>query len=99
MLDSAMSALASLTDPALLLMLLVGVIAGLVMGLIPGLGGTAAVAILLPITFGMEPAPALAMLIGALAVVHTSDTVSAVLLGAPGLRLGIGHDARWLFHG
>lgn len=84
MLDSAMSALASLTDPALLLMLLVGVIAGLVMGLIPGLGGTAAVAILLPITFGMEPAPALAMLIGALAVVHTSDTVSAVLLGAPG---------------
>lgn len=84
MLDSAMSALASLTDPGLLLMLLVGVVAGLVMGLIPGLGGTAAVAILLPITFGMEPAPALAMLIGALAVVHTSDTVSAVLLGAPG---------------
>ena len=84
MLDSAMTALVSLTDPALLLMLLVGVVAGLVMGLIPGLGGTAAVAILLPITFGMEPAPALAMLIGALAVVHTSDTVSAVLLGAPG---------------
>lgn len=84
MLDSAMAALASLTDPALLLMLLVGVIAGLVMGLIPGLGGTGAVAILLPVTFGMEPAPALALLIGALAVVHTSDTVSAVLLGAPG---------------
>ncbi|MCW2133125.1 tripartite tricarboxylate transporter permease [Arthrobacter sp. VKM Ac-2550] len=84
MLDSAMAALASLADPALLLMLLVGVVAGLVMGLIPGLGGTGAVAILLPITFGMEPAPALALLIGALAVVHTSDTVSAVLLGAPG---------------
>jgi putative tricarboxylic transport membrane protein len=32
----------------------------------------------------MEPAEALALLIGALAVVHTSDTVSAVLLGAPG---------------
>lgn len=32
----------------------------------------------------MEPASALALLIGALAVVHTSDTVSAVLLGAPG---------------
>ncbi|WP_417233724.1 tripartite tricarboxylate transporter permease [Arthrobacter sp.] len=84
MLDSAMAALASLSDPSLLLMLLVGVVAGLVMGLIPGLGGTGAVAILLPITFGMDPAPALALLIGALAVVHTSDTVSAVLLGAPG---------------
>ena len=67
-----------------LIMLAVGVVAGLVMGLIPGLGGTGAVAILLPVTFGMEPGQALALLIGALAVVHTSDTVSAVLLGAPG---------------
>ena len=84
MLDSAMAALASLADPSLLIMLLIGTVAGLIMGLIPGLGGTGAVAILLPITFGMEPPQALALLIGALAVVHTSDTVSAVLLGAPG---------------
>jgi TctA family transporter len=84
MLDSALAALQSLADPSLLLMLIVGVLAGLVMGLIPGLGGTGAVAILLPVTFGMDPASALALLIGALAVVHTSDTVSAVLIGAPG---------------
>ena len=84
MTESALAALQSLADPSLLLMLGAGVVAGLVMGLIPGLGGTGAVAILLPVTFGMDPAPALALLIGALAVVHTSDTVSAVLLGAPG---------------
>lgn len=84
MMDSALTALGSLADPSLLVMLAVGVLAGLVIGLIPGLGGTGAVAILLPLTFGMEPAAALAMLIGALAVVHTSDTVAAVLLGAPG---------------
>ena len=84
MLDSALAALASLTQPSLLLMLAAGVVAGLVIGLIPGLGGTGAVAILLPVTFGMEPEQALALLIGALAVVHTSDTVAAVLLGAPG---------------
>lgn len=84
MTDAALSALASLADPSLLLMLAIGVLAGLVIGLIPGLGGTGAVAILLPVTFGMEPEAALAMLIGALAVVHTSDTVAAVLLGAPG---------------
>ena len=53
MLDSAMAALASLADPSLLIMLLIGTVAGLIMGLIPGLGGTGAVAILLPITFGM----------------------------------------------
>jgi putative tricarboxylic transport membrane protein len=84
MLESALTALQSLLEPSLLIMLAVGVLAGLVMGLIPGLGGTGAVAILLPVTFGMEPSEALALLIGALAVVHTSDTVSAVLLGAPG---------------
>ena len=84
MLESALAALQSLADPGLLLMLVIGVAAGLVMGLIPGLGGTGAVAILLPVTFGMDAPQALALLIGALAVVHTSDTVSAVLLGAPG---------------
>lgn len=84
MIESALAALASLADPSLLLMLVAGVVAGLVMGLIPGLGGTGAVAILLPVTFGMDPSSALALLIGALAVVHTSDTVAAVLLGAPG---------------
>jgi putative tricarboxylic transport membrane protein len=84
MFDAALSALQSLAQPSLLIMLLIGVAAGLVMGLIPDLGGTGAVAILLPVTFGMEPAQAFALLIGALAVVHTSDTVSAVLLGAPG---------------
>jgi putative tricarboxylic transport membrane protein len=83
-LESATAALQSLLEPSLLIMLAIGVVAGLVMGLIPGLGGTGAVAILLPVTFGMEPSEALALLIGALAVVHTSDTVSAVLLGAPG---------------
>lgn len=84
MTDAAFSALASLANPSLLIMLAIGVVAGLVIGLIPGLGGTGAVAILLPVTFGMEPEQALALLIGALAVVHTSDTVAAVLLGAPG---------------
>jgi putative tricarboxylic transport membrane protein len=84
MLDSALAALQALADPSLLVMLVVGVLAGLVIGLIPGLGGTGAVAILLPVTFGMEAPQALALLIGALAVVHTSDTVAAVLLGAPG---------------
>src|SRR5688572_15031276 len=84
MIESALAALSSLADPSLLLMLVAGVVAGLIMGLIPGLGGTGAVAILLPVTFGMDPSSALALLIGALAVVHTSDTVSAVLLGAPG---------------
>jgi putative tricarboxylic transport membrane protein len=84
MIDAALAALSSLADPSLLVMLVAGVFAGLLIGLIPGLGGTGAVAVLLPVTFGMDAPQALALLIGALAVVHTSDTVAAVLLGAPG---------------
>src|SRR6185437_11414060 len=80
----AVVALHGLFAPEQLILLLIGIAAGLIIGLIPGLGGAGAVAILLPVTFGMDPEQALAMLIGALAVVHTSDTVATVLLGAPG---------------
>ena len=84
MFDAAFSALAQLLDPTLLVFLLCGVLAGLVMGIIPGLGGTGAVAVLLPFAFILEPTQALALIIGAVAVVHTSDTIAAVLIGVPG---------------
>lgn len=84
MLDAAGSALAAFLDPALLLFLVLGVLAGLVVGIIPGLGGTGAVALLLPFIFVLEPEQALALIIGAVAVVHTSDTISSVLIGIPG---------------
>lgn len=84
MFDAALSALGSLLDPSLFLLLACGVLAGLVMGIIPGLGGTGAVAVLLPFAFVLEPHQALALIIGAVAVVHTSDTISAVLIGVPG---------------
>ncbi|AXG14261.1 tripartite tricarboxylate transporter permease [Intrasporangium calvum] len=84
MFDAAFQALAALLDPTLLIYLVVGVLAGLVMGIIPGLGGTGAVAVLLPFAFILEPTQALALIIGAVAVVHTSDTIAAVLIGVPG---------------
>ncbi|WP_404287390.1 tripartite tricarboxylate transporter permease [Glutamicibacter arilaitensis] len=68
----------------MLLFLLIGVVAGLVIGVIPGLGGTGAVAVLLPFVFLLEPGPAMALIIGAVAVVHTSDAVTSILIGIPG---------------
>lgn len=84
MLDAALSALGALLDPATLVFLIAGVLAGLVVGIIPGLGGTGAVAVLLPFIFVVEPHQALALITGAVAVVHTSDTISTVLIGIPG---------------
>jgi len=64
--------------------LLGGVTLGLCFGLLPGLGGLATLALLMPIIYGWEPAPALAFLMGAHAVVFTGGSVTAVLMNIPG---------------
>ncbi len=64
--------------------LFLGVLLGLWFGAVPGLSGLVGLAILVPFTFAMEPAPALAFLLGAFAVTTTSDTIASVLLGIPG---------------
>src|SRR5690606_20603619 len=53
--------LAALT-PANLTLALAGVVAGTIIGSIPGLTATMAVAVLVPLTFAMDPASALIML-------------------------------------
>lgn len=42
-----------------LLYLLLGVVVGIVFGIVPGLGGATAIALLLPLTFGLEPEQAI----------------------------------------
>jgi TctA family transporter len=82
--EAMLPALLNLLAPDHLLMLLLGVGLGLVVGVLPGLGGIAGLSLVLPFTFGMEPSLALAMMIGILAPMHTSDTFPAVLMGIPG---------------
>ncbi len=84
MFDAALQALSQFADPSMWLYLGAGVIVGIVIGVIPGLGGTGAVAVLLPFVFILEPNQAIAMIIGAVAVVHTSDVITSVVLGIPG---------------
>jgi len=64
--------------------LFLGVLIGIYFGAVPGLGGLIGMAILLPFTFGMDPASAFAFLLGMYAVTCTGDTLSCVLLGIPG---------------
>jgi putative tricarboxylic transport membrane protein len=75
--------LAALT-PLNLLLALGGVIAGTIIGALPGLTATMAVAVLVPFTFTMEPAPALI----ALGAIYTGaiygGAYAAVLLNTPG---------------
>ena len=64
--------------------LVLGVMMGLAIGVFPGLGGIAGLSLLLPFMFGMEPLTGLALMVGMVAVVPTSDTFASVLMGIPG---------------
>lgn len=82
--DVVMAALAEMLEPLRLAMLLVGVCAGLVIGVIPGIGGLFGMALLIPLSFGLDSYSAIALLLGMSSVTTTSDTIPAVLIGVPG---------------
>lgn len=67
-----------------LLYCLLGVTFGMLIGVLPGLGPTAGTAILLPLTFGMEPVSAVIMLAGIYYGSMYGGTITSVLINAPG---------------
>lgn len=75
---------ALILQPVVLGYLVLGVVMGLAVGVFPGLGGIAGLSLLLPFMFGMEPLLGLALMVGMVAVVPTSDTFASVLMGIPG---------------
>jgi putative tricarboxylic transport membrane protein len=83
-LQNAGPALVHLLTGPHLLYLLVGAGLGMIVGILPGIGGIAGLAMVLPFIFGMEPEPALAVMVGLFAVTATADTFSSVLIGVPG---------------
>ncbi|MCW8885172.1 MAG: tripartite tricarboxylate transporter permease [Motiliproteus sp.] len=84
MIDSLLIALQTILTGTHLMYLAGGVFLGLTIGIFPGLGGIAGLSLLLPFLYGMDPVSALAMLIGLIAVIPTSDTFTSVLMGIPG---------------
>lgn len=84
MLEALFTALATILSGPSLFFLILGVLIGLVVGVIPGFGGTVGLSLLLPFVFGMEPVSGIAMMMGLMSVVATSDTFPAVLIGVPG---------------
>ncbi|GAA0975058.1 tripartite tricarboxylate transporter permease [Nocardiopsis tropica] len=71
-------------EPANLLYCLLGVVVGMLVGVLPGLGPAATIAILLPLTFGVEPVTAIIMLAGIFYGAQYGGTITSVLLRLPG---------------
>jgi len=78
-----------LLDPTILLIIVLGTLGGVFLGAMPGISPTMAVALLVPVTFHMEPAAGLIML----ATVYTSSVagggITAVLINIPGAPASI----------
>lgn len=71
-------------EPANLLYCLLGVVIGMLIGVLPGLGPAATIAILLPLTYGIEPVTAIIMLAGIFYGAQYGGTITSVLLRLPG---------------
>src|SRR3954463_4437780 len=71
-------------QPTNLLYCLIGVVIGMLIGVLPGLGPAATIAILLPLTYGMEPVSAIIMLAGIFYGAQYGGTITSVLLRLPG---------------
>jgi len=70
--------------PINMLYLLIGAMVGMIVGVIPGFGPSAGLAILLPVTFGMDPVGAIMMLAAIYYGSMYGGTITSILLNTPG---------------
>ncbi len=76
--------LSTVLRPENLLFCLIGVALGTAVGVLPGIGPTATIAMLLPITFNFEPVTSLIMLAGIYYGAQYGGSTTAILINLPG---------------
>jgi len=81
---SLMHGFTVLADPMNIVYMFIGVFLGVLIGVLPGLGGANGVAILLPLTFSMEPVSAIIMLSSIYWGALFGGAITSVLFNIPG---------------
>ncbi len=85
LLDTFFSALPeTLARPETMFLAILGTAIGIVLGALPGVSSTMALAILLPVSFGMEPGAAILFLIAVFISSVYGGSISAILINIPG---------------
>src|SRR6187402_3217053 len=84
LLDNLRLGLETALQPQNILFGFIGVVLGTAVGVLPGIGPTATIALLLPITFGFEPVTALIMLAGIYYGAQYGGSTTAILINLPG---------------
>jgi putative tricarboxylic transport membrane protein len=82
--DALISALPHVLNPTNIFAVLLGTVAGMVVGALPGLTVTTGIAVLIPLTFGMDPLFALGMMAGMYNGGSYGGAIPAILLRVPG---------------
>ena len=83
-LDALFNAFVAIAGSGGLLYLAAGVMLGLIFGVIPGLGGTTALALLIPVTYTLQPIEAMYLAGGVMGATSFGGSISAILLNTPG---------------
>ena len=71
-------------NPIVILYCFIGVVSGVVIGALPGLGPSTGIAILLPLTYGMDPVAGIVMLAGIYYGAMYGGSITAILINTPG---------------
>ncbi len=83
MLDSILYGFQVALTPQNIMFAFIGVLIGTVIGMLPGLGPITAIAIMIPLSYGMDPASALILMAGVYYGAVFGGSTSSILLNAP----------------
>ncbi len=85
MLEGLQIGLSTALTPVNLGMVLLGCFAGTFIGMLPGLGPVSAIALMIPVTYGLDPSSGMILMAGVYYGAVFGGSTSAILINAPGV--------------
>ncbi len=85
MIEGILTGLSTAFTPMNILMVFVGCFAGTFIGMLPGLGPISAIALMIPITYGFDPASGMILMAGVYYGAIFGGSTSSILINAPGV--------------
>ncbi|MFC4166107.1 tripartite tricarboxylate transporter permease [Teichococcus aestuarii] len=82
--EAFLSGMAVLADPFILGMTVAGTLLGVFVGALPGIGGSTTLALLLPLTIGINPIASLAFMGAVYCGANFGGSITAILVNSPG---------------
>ena len=85
MIDGILVGIATAFTPSNLIMVAMGCVVGTAIGMLPGLGPITAIALMIPLTYGLDPSTGMILMAGVYYGAIFGGSTSSILLNAPGV--------------